>query len=382
LSILFIATTLRAPITAVAPLLDMIRGAFSLSPTEVGMLISLPLLAFAVISPFAAKLAQAYGLERSLLAALCITAMGIIYRSAGGIWGLYTGTLIIGSGIAILNVLLPGLLKREFPSKVAMLTAIYALTMGAVAGVSSAIAVPIAHSMELGWRFALGVAILLPVVSGIIWFPLVRGRLPVVKNASASAHEVKIWRSPIAWQVTLFFGLDSFVNYAAISWLPAILRDAGYSAAEAGTLHGVLQFSTALPALVLIPIIGHLKDQRLAAFVSAVIAMFGLTGFLLAPGWAFLWTLFLGFGIGAGLILGLAFVSLRAGTSQQTAALSGMAQSIGYFLAASAPPLMGELHQYGGNWHAALAMCAIFCLIMAVLGLYAGRAVRVSDMAT
>jgi CP family cyanate transporter-like MFS transporter len=355
----------------------MIRGSFELSTTQAGMLITLPLLAFAAMSPFAAQLAKAYGLERSLFAALLLIGGGIVVRSAGPVWCLFLGTAVIGGGIAIGNVLLPSLLKRDFPDKVATLTAVYALTMGAAAAASSAIAIPLTRWSGLGWRFVIATLVLLPFLSALLWLPQLRNRTAPANGTAMPVHGARVWRSALAWQVTLFLGLNSFVYYVAISWLPAILHDAGYSPQQAGSLHGVLQLATALPGLVLVPLVRRMKDQRMVAFVASIISMAGLLGLLLAPAWATAWTICFGLGAGSTIILGLAFVSLRATHSQQAAALSGMAQCVGYLLAAVGPALVGGLHDALGNWNVALGLCVGLCFVMALFGLLAGRAIHV-----
>ncbi|MET1025626.1 MAG: CynX/NimT family MFS transporter [Dongiaceae bacterium] len=376
--ILLIATNLRAPITAVAPLLNMIRASFHLSTTEAGMLTTLPLLAFAAVSPFAALLAREYGLERTLFGALVVIGMGIVLRSAGTVWLLYLGTWFIGSGAAIGNVLLPSLLKRDFAGKIATLTAIYALTMGAAAAIGSVAAVPLSQQSGLGWPFALGTLVFLPLVTAILWLPQLRNRTSPAKDTATPPHGGRVWHSALAWQVTLFLGLNSFVYYIAVGWLPAILGESGYSPAQAGSLHGLLQLATALPGLMLVPVIGRMKDQRAIAFIASILSMTGFLGLLVAPAWAALWTPLVGFGTGAAIILGLAFVSLRASSSHQAAALSGMAQCIGYLLASVGPTLAGALHQSFAGWGMALTLCVLLCLVMSVFGLLAGRAIHIT----
>jgi CP family cyanate transporter-like MFS transporter len=164
-----------------------------------------------------------------------------------------------------------------------------------------------------------------------------------------------------------------------VSWLPAILRDAGYTAERAGALHGLLQLMSAVPALFLAPVVRRLKDQRGAAFCSAAASFVAFAGLIVAPGWATLWIVLMGLGTGGGIILGLAFVGLRASHAQQAAALSGMAQCVGYLFAASGPALAGTLHDTQGDWSLALALCAVLCLAMAATGLYAGRAIQIGQ---
>jgi CP family cyanate transporter-like MFS transporter len=307
--------------------------------------------------------------------------VGIAVRSVGSVWGLYLGTCVIGGGIAIANVLLPSLLKRDFPDKITLFTAVYALTMGVTAALGSVGAIPLATVSGLGWQFAMGVLVLLPVIAALAWFPQLRRRAAAASGVSTVAQGESLWRSPLAWQVTLFLGLNSFVYYVATAWLPSILADAGYSPSEAGNLHGLLQLATAVPGVVLVPLVKRMKDQRAVAFGMSLLATLGLVGLMEAPAWATLWTVLFGFGAGAALILGLAFVSLRATHSQQAAALSGMAQCFGYLLAAVGPTLIGVIHDARGDWRAALGLCAALCFLTAVLGLFAGRAIHIDGKA-
>lgn len=171
----------------------------------------------------------------------------------------------------------------------------------------------------------------------------------------------------------MFLGINSLVYYVIIGWLPAILISHGYSEAQAGSLHGLLQLATAAPGLLIPLFLHHVKDQRgIAAFVALMCAV-GAVGFCFMPAHAITWTLLFGFGSGATMILGLTFIGLRASSAHQAAALSGMAQSVGYLLAACGPPLMGKIHDANGNWSVPLMGVAILSLLMAIFGLCAGR---------
>ena len=377
LGILCIAMALRAPFTGVPPLMGMIRGELGLSSAAAGMLITLPLLAFAGVSLFAAGLARRFGLERTLFAAMLLVAAGIVVRTQGGAGGLYAGTAVIGAGIALGNVLLPSLLKRDFPQRVAGLTSAYVLTMGLAAGLASAVAIPLASLPEGGWRFSTLCMLALPLVSLLLWLPQLANHTPPAATTAHAPHGVRLWRSPLAWQVTLYLGINSFVFYVAVSWLPAILLDAGYTAERAGSLHGFLQLASSAPALFLAPVLRRLKDQRAAAFGAAASSFVAFAGLIAMPAWGALWIALLGLGTGAGIILGLAFVGLRASHAQQAAALSGMAQCVGYLFAATGPALVGGLHDRLGGWGIALGVCAALCAAMAIAGLYAGRAIQI-----
>ncbi len=370
--ILLIATSLRVTFTGAAPLLDAIRTDYALSTAQTGLLTTLPLLAFALISPLAAGLARRIGMERSLMIALLLIIAGIALRSLPSAALLFGGTAVIGCGIALGNVLLPGLIKRDFPGQVAKLTGAYSLTMGAAAALGSALVVPVALS-GAGWHGALLMLMVFPLLALLLWLPQWRQRPAGSLSGSRALQSRGIWRSTLAWQVTLFLGINSLIYYVIIGWLPAILQSHGYSETEAGSLHGLLQLATAAPGIVVPLILLRLKDQRGVAGLSAMMCAVSSAGLWFMPDLAVMWTLIFGFGSGATMILGLTFIGLRASSAHQAAALSGMAQSVGYLLAACGPPLMGKIHDANGDWRIPLLACGLVSVVMAICGILAGR---------
>ncbi|VUS28437.1 CynX/NimT family MFS transporter [Klebsiella spallanzanii] len=370
--ILLIATTLRVAFTGAAPLLDAIRSEYGLTTAQTGLLTTLPLLAFGLVSPLAAGIARRFGIERSLLLAMILICLGIGLRSLPSVALLFIGTAIIGCGIALGNVLLPGLIKRDFSQHVAKMTGAYSLTMGGAAALGSATVVPLALA-GLGWRGALLMLMVFPLLALFVWLPQSRRQATAPLTGSGAIHNRGIWRSALAWQVTLFLGINSLVYYVIIGWLPAILQSIGYSEAQAGSLHGLLQLATAAPGLAIPLILHRLKDQRGIAVLVALMCAVSALGLWFLPGQAVLWTLIFGFGSGATMILGLTFIGLRASSAHQAAALSGMAQAVGYLLAACGPPVMGKIHDANGDWHIPLIAVALISIAMAVCGALAGR---------
>lgn len=381
--ILLIAMNLRAPFTSIAPLLERLQAALGFNATAAGLLMILPLLAFVVVSPWVPRLARGLGLERSLFLALLTIAAGIVLRVQGSMLALYLGIGLIGAGIAVGNVLLPSLVKRSFAQHVALLTSCYVLTMGIMAAIASALMVPLAQGSSAGWQYSMLIVVVLPLVTMGVWWPqLSRRSLPAAakeaekvaeKGAARPVRQAAVWRSPLAWQVTLFMGINSLLFYTVNSWLPSMLADNGFSAEKAGSLHGLLQLASALPGLILVPLMPRLKDQRLIAFATPCMSLAGFIGLWLMPQWALVWVLLLGAGSGASFILALSFMGLRARDAMQSASLSSMAQTLGYLLAAMGPPLIGALYDMQGNWQLALMVCAVLSVLMAGVGWLAGR---------
>lgn len=380
IGILVVSTTLRGPFTSVGPLLDLLREAFDMGAREVGFLITLPLLIFCIVSPFAGLLARQYGLERALFMALLAMIVGISIRSLGPAWGLFVGTGLLGAGIAVGNTLLPSLVKRDFPYQITLLTAIYSITMGVASAIGSAIVMPLVHAFN--WQVALGAFVILPVVSVLVWLPQLRRHTHPAAGTAKPSLGGAVWRSALGWQVTLFFGLNSFIYYAVTAWLPSILVTGGYSATGAGSLHGVMLLASAAPGLVIVPIVKRAKDQRGLAVGLAALSFSALLGLQLAPALATFWVTVLGFGIGGTFILALSFIGLRTAAAEQTASLSGMTQSVGYMMSATGPVLLGALHDRLESWQPVLIICMGSCVVLALLGLGAGRSLQIGAQRT
>lgn len=381
IGILMISSTLRVPFTAAAPLLDMVREAFSLTTAQVGLLTTLPLLAFAVVSPMVAGIARRIGTEPSLFCALLIICLGIVVRSSANVALLYIGTAIIGCGIAMGNVLLPSVIKRDFAGDVAKLTGAYSLTMGIAAAIGSVSVVPIAL-YGFGWSGSLLSLLIFPLLALVIWIPQLRHSQKVNLSTNPALQSRGVWSSMLAWQITLYLGLNSFIYYVMVGWLPSILMSFGYSEQQAGSVHAVLQLATAVPGLFIGLVLSRLKDQRFIAILMAIMWTSCVLGMWGWPKLATLWIFIGGFGSGAGFILGLSFIALRTGSAHQAAALSGMAQCVGYLLAAFGPPLMGKIHDLSGSWSLPLLILAILTLLMATFGAYSGRQVQIGSPAT
>ncbi|MEZ9559470.1 MFS transporter, partial [Vibrio splendidus] len=282
LGILFLALNLRGPFTSLAPVLSQVMEGLNLTSSAAGFLTALPLLTFALFSPLVTKISQRIGLEPSLLLGLVLITTGITLRSFGAIPTLYIGTVMIGLGIAIGNVLLPVVVKISFPTRIATVTSLYIFTMGIGSTLGSSLMVPFSNLTLFtvtGWQLALLMNLIFPILALMIWLPKIRKRSSSSTNNKHQEKPIpmkKMIKSGVAWQVTLALGLNSFTFYSLAGWLPQILNDLGYSEIDAGYIYGFLQFSTMVPGLLLLPFLGKSDNQQWLCTSSVFIGLIGL----------------------------------------------------------------------------------------------------------
>nr|WP_086937460.1 MFS transporter [Thaumasiovibrio occultus] len=376
IGIMLIAANLRAPFTSIAPLLETVMRDLHLSSSAAGAISALPLIAFAAVSPLCAGFARRWGLNQSLLSALTIIAVGVVCRSLGTAVSLYLGTLLIGVGIAVGNVLLPVVVKTNFPARIAVITASYSLMMGIGSTLSSSLMVPLqtSDSALQGWTGALLFNLIFPLLALAVWLPYCLQQRKITRVAvNAPSAWGQIVRHPMAWQITLAMGLNSFTFYTFSGWLPKVLVGYGHSELQAGYLHGLLLFSTMLPGLLLLPFLNKTGKQPYIVMLSGSTSAVGIFGLTLAPSLAPVWIICFGLGNASTFIMVLSFIASRTTTSEQAAALSGMAQCLGYLFAATGPSLIGKLYSLFGHWHVALGLTGTVALIGMVFSVLSAR---------
>jgi MFS transporter, CP family, cyanate transporter len=372
-----LAVNLRVSITSLPPVFPELAAALHLSSAMVALLAATPVLCFGLFSGLAAPLSHRHGEERVLLAALLLLAGGLLLRGALPAAMLFPGTVLAGGAIALMNVLLPSLVKRRHPEHAGLLIGAYLLMLGAGAVVASLIAVPVfkAAGNGPGWpvTLTLGLWALPALVAAVLWLPQIRYRTRPAR--SGRPVRAAVHRHALAWQVAAFMGLQSLTYYASLSWLPTLFRDRGVSAAAAGGLLALMNLGNAVTAL-LGPMLAHrARDQRLLITAAVLATGGGLAGSLFAPtASAAAWTLLLGLGQGGSLGLAIFFTMARAPDPVASASLSGFAQSTGYLIAAAGPLAVGFLHTATGGWTVpVLALLGVVALEL-WSGLLAGRA--------
>ncbi|MBD7994674.1 MFS transporter [Arthrobacter sp. Sa2CUA1] len=374
IGVLLIAANLRGSFVSVGPVLSNISEDLGLTTTAAGFLTGLPLIAFAVFSPMAPGVASRLGLDRTMWVSLLILAAGIVFRSLpvpGFIWA---GTAMIGLAIAFLNVLVPSLVKRDFPLKVSQITGNYTAVQAGVAAVGAAVVVPVAQTSPAGWRLGLGIWVGVALIAMAVLLPWLRRRPSGTKQAAVAEQTYRSpWGSALGWQVTFFMGLQSVAFYVLMAWLPTIEQDHGVSATTAGIHLSVFLLVNVFASLAAGALLHRGSDQRLISFISGALMVATFLGLALAPDLTLLWVLLGSVGCGSLIVIALSLFSLRSVNYPQAASLSGMAQSVGYSLGAMGPVLFGGLRELSGDWTLPLLVTAGIMAILALMGLLAGR---------
>ncbi|BBI32820.1 CynX/NimT family MFS transporter [Cohnella abietis] len=373
LGIILIAANLRAPLTSVGPLIGTIREDLGISNTLAGLITTLPLIAFALLSPLAPKLARRYGMSPVLFGSLLLLVIGIALRSSWNIGSLLIGTVVLGLAISICNVLMPSLIKEKYPLKIGIMIGLYSVAMNLSGAIASGISVPLANQPGLGWKGALSLWGGLAVIALLIWIPQLGRQQQKAKTAMLNEKRTNLWKSSLAWQVTLFMGLQSMLFYVVISWLPDILKTQGISSDLAGWTLSLMQLAI-LPVTFIVPILaGRMKNQISLMIITSLFFFIGIGGLLSGNHLVLLWTILIGIGSGCSFSLAMILFGLRTTSGQDAAELSGMSQSVGYLLAALGPILFGYLHDLTNGWNVPLIVLLVIVILMLMFGVAAGR---------
>jgi MFS transporter, CP family, cyanate transporter len=406
-AVLGAAVNLRAAVTSVGALLPEAQAALQMSALRVGLLTSLPVVSFGVVALLSNRIARRLGLTRALTVATAAVAVGLLLRVAvvDSTWLLAT-SLIVLSGIAVGNVLLPVAIRAWFPDRVGPMTGWYAIALSLGTGLPAALTVPFAAALG-GWRPGLAIWALPAFLAVLPWVLALRAgpastsvhrrdpaaTLPLGSSSSSdpaskvapdappglSGVPADSGRQPAppvhrrlqSWALAVFFGIQSLEAYVVMGWLPSILRDAGLSAERAGAMLGVAMIVGGPVALLLPRVAGRTNDQRPFVVGLALLSAGGYAGLLLAPAAVpLLWTVLLGLGLGA-FPLALLLLGLRAATATGTAALSSFAQGVGYLLAATGPVTIGVLRDRTGSWTVPLLVLAGLLVPKLLAGLVA-----------
>ncbi|MGZ4243846.1 MAG: CynX/NimT family MFS transporter [Solirubrobacteraceae bacterium] len=374
--LILVAINLRPAAASIGPVLDRIQSDAGLSSGWAGALTTLPVLCFGLLAPLAPPLARRLGVHTAIAAAMFALLAGMLLRLVPGAAFLFAGTALAGAAIATANVLVPVIVRRDFPDRTGTAMALYTTSLIGFAALAAGVTVPLADWLGGGWRPGLGVWAVPVAIAAVAWVPaLVRREARTdTPIAPRSAVVRPLLRRPLAWWVTLFFALQSGSFYATLAWLPDIFRSHGASESTAGLLLSLSIVVGLLTAITLPGIAARQRDQRWLVVACSVLMAIGLAGILAAPMSApYLWAVLLGLGQNAAFPLALMLIVMRGGSVATTEGLSTLSQSVGYVLAALAPLAVGALHGLTGSWTLPLVLLLALVPPQLLVGLAAGR---------
>ena len=392
-AVCLIAANMRATITGVGPLLTDIADDLGTSTAALGALASVPLLTWAVVSPLTHGLSTRFGMTRVVLWAMIALGAGTAWRSwPGAAANLWLGTVLIGAALAVANVLMPAVVKRDFGRRVPLMMSVYTALLGGVGALASGVVVPIsiaAGGGAAGWRIALAAtSALLPIAIALwVWVLVaarpartsaaaVPGRLPAAATDAAvvaPAHRsTGIWRDPTAWLVAAYMGLQSSAFYMLVTWLAPFAAAQGRSAVAAGFDVMIFQIMSIVGSLA-IPLVLRGRAKRWVPAAAPVGVIITAIGLIAAPELLTIWVLFAGLAGGALLSMSLTLIAERARDHAASSALSGMSQSVGYLFAALGPVTFGALHAWSGGWTWSLLLLLALAVAELAVGLAVGR---------
>ena len=359
LGIILLGMILRTPITSVGAIIGPLKNLLEINNTVAGLITTISLIAFAIFSPFVAKISNKIGLEKTLYLAAIVTSIGLLLRFYINTSVFFVTTFIIGVGITVGNVLLPGLAKKYFPENLGVMTGFYAVVMNVSASVAAGISYPILSSNVGGEKFSTGLAVniwLIVSVLNIVIYAI------ITKNSKSERIEDKktgvtgYLKSLKMWSVMLSMGLQSALFYCSVSWFAEIMISKGFTPSEAGLLLSISQFAQ-FPSTFLVPVLAEKIKNKLIipifitlGYVASLIGMVYIQGnfalmtiyivlFALAGGGSFSYVMYL--------------FSAKSKNEEEAADISGLAQAGGYWLAAIFPPLLGYIRDVL-NWDVAI----------------------------
>ncbi|PGH56055.1 cyanate transporter [Azospirillum palustre] len=370
-TLVLVALNLRPALSSLAPVMgDVVRDA-GLSSGQAGLLTTSPVLCLGLFGVIAPRLAQRFGTERTIFFTLLVLGFGVALRGVGNFAALFAGATLAGAGIGIIGVLLPAVVKRDFPRRISLMMGVYTMALCAGAAIAAGATVPLERALGQ-WTGALAFWAVPAVVAALAWLPLTRGRQSEAGPAGASVRG--LWRNRLAWQITLFMGLQSALAYIVLGWMAPMLRDRGFDPTTAGLIVSGSVMVQVVAALVAPMLATRTPSQSLAAVSMLGCSLVGMVGCLYAPLWTIaLWAAILGIGQGGAFAVALTLIVLRSPDSRIASHLSGMSQSVGYTLASSGPFLVGLLHGWSGDWHASALLFVVIAVAAGVFGYLAGR---------
>lgn len=355
--IVLVALGLRTGVAAVSPLSTRIDLDVPLQGLTLGILGTIPPVAYAVSAAVSPWFARKVGLEGAAIVVGLLGAIAHVWRGISPSYvSLFIATIVLMLAVGVGNVILPGLVKMYAPAHIAPLTAAYGTAMSFSSAAPTVLGVWIAD--EFGWRWSLATWAVVGILGIIPWlFLWPRAKAKGVQEAVITATlpivtaPVSLFRSPTAVSIMSIFAVSGVMAYSWFAVLPPALMELSGISAEAAALALGLFTIMGFPMSLIVPALAVRKGWSGPLVGASMVAnITGLLGLLFAPALApFLWVTLLALGP-LTFSMSLALISHRTRNHLSALILSGFVNKWGYLFAAAAPILVGLGREISGEW--------------------------------
>ncbi|NKF29439.1 CynX/NimT family MFS transporter [Pseudomonas sp. BGM005] len=366
LGIILVALNLRPSMAAVGPLLSAIRGDMALSFSLAALLTLLPVMAMGLAMFFGMAVSRRLGEHRTVLLSLLIIGLATLSRlfldSAGG---LIASAVLAGIGIALIQALMPALIKSRFPDNVALCMGLYVTSIMGGAALAASFA-PWVLMQTGNWRAGLAVWAVLALLAIPVWWATLATSPDTTR---AVVRKESFFTNSRAWLLAIFFGLGTASYTCVLAWLAPYYVEKGWSEQNAGLMLGFLTAMEVISGLVVPAIANRSRDRRLVLGTLLGLIIAGFLGLILCPQHlSLLWPCLLGLGIG-GLFPMSLIVSLdHLDEPQRAGGLTAFVQGIGYLIAGLSPLMAGVVRDRLGSfewaWWSLTAVMVLMLLMV------------------
>lgn len=366
LAIMLVALNLRPSMAAVGPLLSAIRAGIPLSFSVASLLTMLPVMAMGLAMFFGIGISQRLGEQRTVLLSLLIIALATLSRlfieSAPQ---LIVSAVLAGLGIALIQALMPALIKSRFADNVALCMGLYVTSIMGGAAIAASFA-PLVMVQTGSWRSGLSIWAILALLALVFWWSQ---RRQLSSKVTPITGKDSFFTHSRAWLLAIFFGLGTASYTCVLAWLAPYYVEKGWSEQNAGLLLGFLTAMEVISGLVVPAIANRSRDRRVILMVLLMLIIGGFCGLILSPQrFSLLWPCLLGLGIG-GLFPMSLIVSLdHLDNPQRAGGLTAFVQGIGYLIAGLSPLMAGMIRDRLGSfewaWWSLTAVMAVMLLMV------------------
>ena len=367
ISVVLVALNLRPSMAAVGPLLSSIRADVPLSFSSAALLTMLPVMAMGLAMFFGMGLAKRWGEHRSIVLSLLVIGVATLSRLfLDSALELIVSAIAAGIGIALIQALMPALIKSRFSANVSLFMGLYVTAIMGGAALAASFS-PLVQVHTGSWRIGLAIWAALALLALMFWYAQ-RAVLPPLPQAGSSAQE-SFFGNRRAWLLAIFFGLGTASYTCVLAWLAPYYVEQGWSEQSAGLLLGFLTAMEVVSGLVTPAIANRRQDKRGVVAVLLVLIILGFCGLILSPQhWSLLWPCLLGLGIGGLFPMSLILSLDHLENPRRAGGLTAFVQGIGYLIAGLSPLIAGMIRDQLGSfewaWWSLTAVIVLMLLIV------------------